>query len=210
MNDIGARIRARRERLGWTIQKVATIAGITASFLSRLERGKTYYSLETIQKIAGALGVSYEVFFISNSNVEDAPKDWREIPVLDYREAAKWDINSVATQLGSHETIMTHLEHSPSTFALRIRGKSMEPKFQEGDVIVADPTLQPIPGDFVVGTQGKGEVVFAQYRSGGLNEKGEEVFELWPLNKIFAPMKSDRQPLGIVGVMVEHRSFRRR
>ena len=105
---------------------------------------------------------------------------------------------------------MTDLEHPPSTFALRIRGNSMEPEFREGDVVVIDPTIQPHPGDFVVATDDGGEATFKQYRSAGINERGHDVFELCPLNPLYAPMRSDRQQIAIVGVMVEHRKYRQR
>jgi SOS-response transcriptional repressor LexA len=212
MHDIGLEIRKRREHLGWTVTKLATLAGISGSFLSRLERGDSYYSHATLLKITGALGVSLDAFYasLSASNVEPAPKDWREIPILDYRQAAQWGVNSSPVSLAGHETIMTNLEHPPSTFALRIRDNSMEPKFFEGDVVVIDPTISPRLGDYVVANDlATGEATFKQYRSGGLNERGDSVFELWPLNPIYAPMRSDRQQLAIVGTQVEHRSYRK-
>lgn len=83
----------------------------------------------------------------------------------------------------------------------------MEPRFHEGDVVVIDPTVVPSPGKFVVANDRTGEATFRQYRSGGINEKGENVYELWPLNPSYAPMRSDRQFLAIVGTMIEHRSY---
>src|SRR5260370_7471181 len=84
MNDIGGRIRARRVRLGWTVQKLATLAGIDRGFLSKLETGKATGSWETYTKLSGAMGLSVDALFVNKSNVENAPKDWREIPVLAY------------------------------------------------------------------------------------------------------------------------------
>jgi SOS-response transcriptional repressor LexA len=209
MKDIGVRIRERRERLGWSQTKLATLAGISQSFLWRIETGRWTASWETYIKLAGALGVSIDSFLLSHSNVEDAPTDWRRVPILDYREAAHWNpVDSSPAGEEQHETIMTDLEHPSSTFALRVRGNSMEPEFREGDIVVIDPTIPPKPGDYVVATDSSGEANFKQYRNGGINEKGLEVFELWPLNPLYAPMRSDRQSLAIVGTMVEHRRYR--
>jgi SOS-response transcriptional repressor LexA len=213
MIDIGAEIRKRRERLGWSGVKLATLAGIAPAFLSRVERGKSYYSQGTLIKIAGALGISVDEFYTgaTKSNVEGAHLGWRRIPVLDYSQAGQW--TSVAgnpEENEKRETIMTDLEHPPSTFALRIRGDSMEPKFREGDVVVIDPTIQPQPGDYVVATNDGHETTFRRFRSAGINEHGSTVFELLPLNSVYGVMRSDRQPLGVVGVMVEHRQYRRR
>lgn len=210
MQEVGARIRARRERLGWTQMKLATLAGLTGPFISRVETGKSYYSAETLTKIAGALGVPPEEFFVRKTNVEGAPLGWRKIPVLDYVQAGDWREVNPNLDLENFETIMTDLEYPPSAFALRIRGDSMEPRFRADDVVVINPALPPQPGDFVVARCESGEATFKQYRSGGVNERGERVFELHPLNPIYAPMRSDREPLAIVGTMVEHRQYRRR
>lgn len=211
MTGIGPKIKSRRERLGWSTTKLATLAGISQSFLWRLESGKATGSWETYMKVAGALGVSIDVFFPNRSNVEEAPRDWREIPVLDYTQAALWTtVSYQIVDAEQQETIMANLEHPPSTFALRIRGDSMEPTFKQGDIVVIDPTIQPKPGDFIVANDASGEGTFKQYRHAGMNEKGQEVFELLPLNPLYAPMRSDRQQLAIVGTMVEHRSYRQR
>ena len=39
---------------------------------------------------------------------------------------------------------------SPSSFALRVDGDSMEPEFHEGDVIVVDPDIQAVHNDYVI------------------------------------------------------------
>jgi SOS-response transcriptional repressor LexA len=210
MKDIGVQIKQRRTRLGWTVQKLATLAEIDNGFLSKIETGKAFGSWETYQKIAGALGISVDRLLPNRSNVEDAAIGFRKIPVLDYVQAGKWANVEPGGDDEMRETILTDLEHPPSAFALRIRGDSMEPEFKAGDVVVIVPTIQPRPGDFVVATDETGEAVFKQYRSAGINEKGMSVFELHPLNPLYGPMRSDRQQIAIVGTMVEHRRFRRR
>jgi SOS-response transcriptional repressor LexA len=213
MVDIGSRIKARRERLGWSVVKVATLAGLSASFVSRVERGKSYYSRETLMKISGALGISVDTLYASGnkSNVEDAHLGWRRIPVLNYVQAGQWtsvDGNPKDEEVA--ETIMTDLEHPPSTFAMRIKDDSMEPEFNAGDVVVIDPTIQPQPGDFVAASDESGEATFKQYRRGGVNEAGVAWFELHALNPAHGFMRSDRQHIAIIGVMVEKRSYRKR
>jgi hypothetical protein len=38
---------------------------------------------------------------------------------------------------------------------------------------------------------------------------GQEVFELVPLNEDYAIMRSDQQPIQIIGTMMEHTRYRR-
>lgn len=54
---LGLRIRAIRTGHGQTLADLAAVAGLTESFLSRLERGKTGVTLETLRKITNSWGL---------------------------------------------------------------------------------------------------------------------------------------------------------
>jgi len=108
------------------------------------------------------------------------------------------------------ETIATDLDLSAGAFGLIIKGPSMEPEFKEGDKVIIDPAVSPQPGDFVVAKNSHEEATFKKYRPRGTSERGEMVFELVPLNDDFAILHSERDHLHIIGVMVEHRKYRRR
>lgn len=209
MRDIGVQIRQRRTRLGWTVQKLATLAEIDNGFLSKIETGKATGSWETYIKLAGALGVSVETLLTKKGNIEDAPLDWRRIPVLSYAQAGRWaGGDGVPNSEDVRETVMTDLEHPPSTFAMRILDNSMEPDFRIGDIVVIDPTLKARAGDFVVALEESGVGMFLQYRKPTVNDQGVIVYELHPLNPIYEDLRSDRQRLTLLGVMVEHRRYR--
>jgi SOS-response transcriptional repressor LexA len=104
---------------------------------------------------------------------------------------------------------MTNLEHPQSTFALRLRDDSNAPQYQAGDIVVINPALPPKFGRMILAGNKDGDSIFAQYRDAGINERGDQVFELFPLNPIYAPMRSDRMHLAVVGTMVEHRRYLR-
>ncbi|MGL4870027.1 MAG: helix-turn-helix domain-containing protein [Aeromonas veronii] len=147
------------------------------------------------------------------SNVEPAviPQGGR-VPILSYVQAGNWrEMCEQATGFdGNVEYVTASVDIGPRGFGLWLRGNSMTPQFNEGDLVIVDPDEQPRPGDFVVAKNGSEEATFKKYRPRGIDEHGQEVFELVPLNDDFPPMYSDRQHIEIIGVMVEHRIFRKR
>ena len=54
---VGPRLRARRRELGLTISEVAERAGLTAGFISQLERDLTSASLSSLYRICAVLGI---------------------------------------------------------------------------------------------------------------------------------------------------------
>ena len=145
------------------------------------------------------------------SNVTPAQIGTRRVPLISYVQAGCWtEATDPATVGDGFEYLLTDLELSGSAFALQIEGESMLPEYRPGDRIIVDPEIHPQPGDCVVAMNGGQEATFKKYRPRGINERGDTVFELVPLNEDFAPMRSDQTPIRIVGTMVEHRKYRRR
>lgn len=62
---VGRRIRVLRKEVGLSIKELAETAGVSAPFISRLERGKSMASVPTLQLIADALKVDISSFFES-------------------------------------------------------------------------------------------------------------------------------------------------
>jgi transcriptional regulator with XRE-family HTH domain len=54
--DLGARLRARRKALGLTLRAVAERAGLSAGFISQIERGIAAPSLSSLASVARVLG----------------------------------------------------------------------------------------------------------------------------------------------------------
>ncbi|MFM5527691.1 helix-turn-helix domain-containing protein [Aeromonas veronii] len=147
------------------------------------------------------------------SNVEPAEIPvGRRVPILSYVQAGHWrEMCEQASGFdGNVEYVSASIDIGPRGFGLWLRGNSMTPIFNEGDLVIIDPDEQPRPGDYVVAKNGSEEATFKKYRPRGIDESGQEVFELVPLNDDFPTMHSDRQHIEIIGVMVEHRIFRKR
>lgn len=96
------------------------------------------------------------------------------------------------------------------TFALDIEGLSMMPEFRPGDRVIVDPEVAPNPGDFVVARNGSNQATFKKYRPRGIDQQGNMIFELVPLNEDYPTMRSDVENLTVIGVLMEHRKKYRR
>lgn len=69
---LGRKIRAIRTRQGTTITQLAQAVGVSKSFLSQLEKGKTSASLMTIRNISRSLNIPLAALFNDVSDGEDA------------------------------------------------------------------------------------------------------------------------------------------
>ena len=212
------RIRELRKKHGLTQQKLGELIGVKKSSISQWENDEHSPSGDNLAQLSKVFGVSAHWLATGKgspelSNVEPAviPQGNR-VPILSYVQAGNWrEMCEQATAFdGNVEYVSAGGEIGPYGFGVWLRGDSMVPLFKEGDLIIVDPDEGPQPGDYVVAKNGSGEATFKKYRPRGIDENGQEVFELVPLNDDYPTMHSDRQHIQIIGVMVEHRSYRRR
>lgn len=100
----------------------------------------------------GSMWMDTEHVARSDVNVEPGPDlAPRPIPLISWVQAGDWNeaINSLAP--GDAEEWLFITGHSrPHAYALRVRGISMEPDYQSGDIILVDRDLQAINGSHVV------------------------------------------------------------
>jgi transcriptional regulator with XRE-family HTH domain len=67
-DQLGATVRAQRERRGLTIASLARRVGVSAAAVSQIESGTIQPSLTTLRKIAAALGVPVFRFFLPDES----------------------------------------------------------------------------------------------------------------------------------------------
>jgi SOS-response transcriptional repressor LexA len=137
----------------------------------------------------------------------------RMVPILGYRQAGEWTASAAPYPITERtEVIWTSLTPlSDRTFGLVIEGESMAEDFYPGDIVIVDPEIAPRPGDYVVAKLEKeDQVLFRKYRLRGIDDSGNPVIELAPLNEDYPTTVIDsRSPGRLVGTMVEHRKYRR-
>lgn len=219
-------IEAFAEKEGATQAELARACGVKSSSVSAwFSNEKLGLRATSLTKLAAYLGVdptwlnegkgekrpTGERRDRPMNNVELSTVGTRRIPLISYVQAGAWTsvVDSYATGTGG-SWLLSDADLSESAFGLEIVGDSMTPIFRPGDKVIIDPAVSPMPGDFVVAKNGSEEATFKKYRPRGINEHGNDVFELVPLNEDYATLRSDVTPMVIIGTMVEHRTYRKR
>ena len=210
------KIKRLRTEKGVTQQQLADAIGISRVAVSKWESGDTKdLKRDNLIGIAKFFGITIaDLLDVKEEpNVQIAMKlypDRRGYPVISYVQAGTWrEVVDSFPRGGADEYRMASNEYGPHTFALRIVGNSMEPEFMEGDLVFIDPDVTPRPGNYVVAKNHEEEATFKKYRPRGIDANGVEIFELVPLNPDYAVMRSDQQPIKIIGTMMEHTRYRR-
>lgn len=70
---VGDRLRSYRNQLGWSQEMLAERAGLHPTYIGQLERGEKNATIESISRIAGALGVSLSKIFENISASQATP-----------------------------------------------------------------------------------------------------------------------------------------
>lgn len=205
--SLAARFKARRMELNLTQVEVAAAAGVSQQAVESIESGRTKRPRNLLD-LAKALNCSPD-WLLNGKNVMPLTEiSTRRIPILSYVQAgALTEASEITTIEGNYDYVLADAEITDNAFALRIEGDSMMPEFQPGDIVIIDPELTPAPGEFVVAKNNGYEATFKKYRplSVGLCN-----FELVPLNPDYPVLRSADIDLQIIGVMIEHRIFRRK
>lgn len=208
--NLANRAKKRRAELNLTQVEVAKRAGISQQSIEAIENGKTLKP-RNILGLATALDCDPKWLMLGGDIVTDYNYGARRVPILSYVQAGAFTSAApLQEEEGNFEYILTTAELSERSFALRIRGDSMEPEFREGDIVIIDADVYPTPGEFVAAKNGNHEATFKKYRPVGIDAKGKEDFELVPLNSDYPICRSWEKPVTIIGTMVEHRIYRRK
>jgi SOS-response transcriptional repressor LexA len=140
-----------------------------------------------------------------DENVKPAPMGTRPIPVISAVQAGALRDMDAPYEPGDGYAVeyTDDVGLSRWTFGLDVEGNSMEPRFREGDRLIVDPDRTPRPGDFVIARNGTNQGTFKKYRPRGIDEQGNEIFELVPLNDDYPTLRSDTGPLFVIGVVVK-------
>ena len=218
--DLAERLRVAMRHANKSQSQIAAEIGKSTSAVSQWMTGSVKgLRADTANALEKATGCRAEWLVTGNGpryiddqgNVTPAPVGAHQVPVISYVQAGVWTgVTDPFQPNDAHDWLMTDLDLSEHAFALEIKGESMLPEYRPGDRVIIDPRIAPQPGDCVVAKNGEEEATFKKYRPRGIDQAGNMVFELVPLNDDYPTIRSDVTPVHIIGTMVEHRKYRRK
>ncbi|MDI1238991.1 MAG: S24 family peptidase [Polaromonas sp.] len=193
-------IREGRKRLGMSEQQFADAAGVSRGAVQQWERpGGTAPKRSNQRRVAELLGVSVAELISGGSNVSPGFDVRAEVPLISEVQAGNYTVIDNFNPGDGLEMVPVTVAIKRHTFALRVQGDSMVgtnlDSFPEGSLLIVEPEMQAVPGDYVIALNSDNETTFKQ-----LIRDGGELF-LKPLN-----VRYPIRPLGsaeIIGVVRE-------
>lgn len=165
---LGSAIHELRLRRKITQQQLADHLGVGKATVSRYESGEIDLPVHRLTELALLLGVETSALLrlAETGNLEDGPPLHGSVPLISWVQAGDWQDVIDHLQPGQGERIETSYRAKAHTYALRVRGDSMEPKFPEGCIIIVEPEEAAAPGKYVV-VRDNGEATFKQLIADG-------------------------------------------
>ncbi|RZI60110.1 MAG: helix-turn-helix domain-containing protein [Pseudomonas sp.] len=199
--NINRTIREGRLRLGMTEHQFAAAVGVTRAAVQQWERpGGTAPRRRTQPRVAEVLGISVAELVSGVFNTRPGFLMRAEIPLVSAVEAGNYTIVDNFTPTREFQMVPVTVPIQRHTYALRVHGDSMMSEagdsFPEGVLLVVEPEMQALPGDYVIALNEARETTFKQ-----LIKDGGDLY-LKPLNTRY-PIK----PLGtgrVIGVVREY------
>ena len=142
-----ARIKSAREDLKLTKRELAKRIGVHESSINKYEKGLVDIPLSKISELARVLKVT-EAYLMGWEEKSEQPPQGLQIPVLG-TVAAGIPISAVEDIL-DYEEVPQSWENQGEFFGLRIKGDSMEPRMESGDVVIVRQQSDANSGDTVI------------------------------------------------------------
>lgn len=142
-----ARIKSAREDLKLTKRELAKRIGVHESSINKYEKGLVDIPLSKISELARVLKVT-EAYLMGWEEKSEQPPQGLQIPVLG-TVAAGIPISAVEDIL-DYEEVPQSWENQGEFFALKIKGDSMEPRMESGDVVIVKQQSDANSGDTVI------------------------------------------------------------
>jgi SOS-response transcriptional repressor LexA len=153
-----------------TDKELAQMLGMTAANLSNYKNGKgRSFPYKWIISMANKTGRSIDWvlygsmdFELTRGCIQENYNFPRKIPIVSMGKAGELgEVIDTVTTWRTDEFILFAEPCGPNTFALKVEGDLMEPRFRVGEIIIFDPSIAVKSGDFVLVKDGE-DAVFKQ------------------------------------------------
>lgn len=202
MKSIGERIKEARKSAGLTQLELAKKTELSRSYIGDIEKDRYNPSVSTLQLIATATNTPLEDLLPSTKTVSPTGRGVR-IPVLG-RVVAGIPIEAVEEIL-DYEEITPELAATGEFFALQVKGDSMLPKLEEGDVVIVKKQADVETGDIAIVLVNGDEATIKQVKkvTGGIMLYGfnPDVYE----PHFYSNQQIEELPVRILGKVIESR-----
>lgn len=202
------RLKELRKQRGWTLAKLSEKTHIAINTLSQYETGKREPNIDIIKSLAETFNVSTDYLLCNDlKNVAPATLGTSHIRIPVYGEIPAGIPIEMIDQsfVEDYEDIDSNLVKDGSNyFCLKVRGDSMMPKFENGDVLIIRQQPDCNSGDYCAISINCTECTFKKII------KHKNGITLQPLNPAYEPMffsnrEVEELPVTILGIVKEVR-----
>lgn len=197
MLDIGKMIKELRVKKNISQEDLANILSVNRATIANYESGRRALTIDKLEELLNALDTSLADFFNSNNleKTEVKPQELRKIPILSDVSAG---YGKEALEEAMHWIKLPASIARNATFGTFVAGDSMEPKINDGDLLLVQDTPQLDSGE--IGIFLLNEKVYCKRFH--YNPITKELV-LKSLNTIYKPMHIDRDDdFRIIGKVV--------
>lgn len=221
-NFVGMRVKQARKHAKLTQVELAKAIDTSQGAISDLENGRNESSTNLVQ-MAKVMGVNPTWLATGEGEMLDQPAPYqldrrglgnvepvdmskmklKKAPILNWVQAGIPNI--IGDNTWEEWEFYFDDNYGENVYWLHIKGDSMTPIFEEGDLILIDMDRHPRAGDYVIAiVDGDNEATFKKYKPCGYDEKlGCEYCQLIALNNFYPPYDSRYTRINIIGTVVE-------
>ena len=195
------RLKEVRKAVNMSQQQLASLLGVTQATLSGWENEKYEIDNGSLNKCADIFGVSID-YLLGRNDLTENKKSFK-IPVLGY-VAAGIPIEEIENILDYEELNTADYSSNYTYFGLKIKGDSMFPRIQAGDVVIVRKQSDVESGEIAIVRVNGDEATCKQLK------KHEEGITLISFNPQYSPMfftwkEVENTPVEVIGKVVELR-----
>jgi len=179
-------------------QQFADAVGVSRGAVQQWEKpGGTAPKRSNQHRVAALLGISVAELVSGGSNTGQGLDMRSEVPLVSEVEAGDYTVIDNFKPKGKFDTVPVSVPVKRHTYALAVQGDSMVGEtgdsFPPGSIIVVEPELAALPGDYVIARNSDGATTFKQ-----LVKDGSDLY-LKPLNARYPIKRLDgAQVVGVV------------